>query len=173
MKTRVRGGARPGRLSADSGRGARADNMSSVLDSSLGVLSYLLYRESVLRWYRQLVQADCGWPWDEYGWLVGAGHGEECAARDTRRESEPEDEQVSVKEGREDGHEEQVIVKEEREETDEEQEEDQERNEEHAGDYLVTNGRRSHIPWGQHTRITNPGKRYITIIIAPLLNQLQ
>ena len=99
---RVRIGSR-----TDSSRGAHTDNMSSVLDSSLGVLGYLLYRESLLRSYLQLRYWSRGWPWDNPvcvagvwdervwpgDWLRGAPETEDERTNDSEERDDEQDEE--------------------------------------------------------------------------------
>ncbi|XP_043220002.1 NK1 transcription factor-related protein 2-like isoform X2 [Amphibalanus amphitrite] len=134
--------------------------MSSALDASFAVLSYLLYRESVLRWYRELSVVR-GWPWEEDVRLPAAWNGWGCASRalggdqELQHVDKEEENEEELCEEREVAEEEQVKVKEEREEEEEEgqdEEQDTERTEE-AGSEEDGDERPPGVPWSQNARI--------------------
>ncbi|KAF0304986.1 Homeobox protein CHOX-CAD [Amphibalanus amphitrite] len=134
--------------------------MSSALDASFAVLSYLLYRESVLRWYRELSVAR-GWPWEDDVRLPAAWNGWECASRamggdrELQQVDEEKEREEELREEREVAEEYQVNVKEEREEEEEEgqdEEQDTERTEEADSDEDGEQGRPG-VPWSQNARI--------------------
>ena len=108
--------------------------MSSALDSSLGVLGYLLYRESLLRWYQQVLYGDRGWPWDNPAAFRRVLEDQEWATARLEGVAEAEDDPTS---GNEEPEEEQYGKRyewqeeESHEESDEQQEEHHRQEEDH------------------------------------------